>query len=184
MFLFCFTLETGSHCDKEVCTTMPGYRVDSFFFFFLVGLGFELSAWWAQYHLSHTSSPFCSGYFGDGVSRSICPGWSQTSILSVSASWVARITVMSQLIDFFFKVLFVCYFCIKILGLLSLHLFVFLFIFAVLNWTQGLLRAKQALYHLNHTPSPFFLIVNISMFSEFEFIFKEVSLSLSLSLFW
>jgi hypothetical protein len=25
--------------------------------------------------LSHTSSPFCSGYFGDGVSQIICQGW-------------------------------------------------------------------------------------------------------------
>jgi hypothetical protein len=41
-------------------------QANSFFFF-----------WWTQgfvlakqvlYHLSHTSSPFCCGYFGDGVS--------------------------------------------------------------------------------------------------------------------
>jgi hypothetical protein len=32
----------------------------------------------ALYHLSHTSSPFCSGYFGDLVSWTICPGWLQT----------------------------------------------------------------------------------------------------------
>jgi hypothetical protein len=25
--------------------------------------------------LSHASSPFCSGSFGDGVSWTICPGW-------------------------------------------------------------------------------------------------------------
>jgi hypothetical protein len=31
------------------------------------------------YCLSHTSSPFCSGYFGDGISRTICPGWTQNS---------------------------------------------------------------------------------------------------------
>jgi hypothetical protein len=38
--------------------------------FFTVGLVFELRAFTlakqALYHLSHTSSPFCSGYFGDG----------------------------------------------------------------------------------------------------------------------
>jgi hypothetical protein len=38
-------------------------------FFFLVGLEFELSAYTlakqVPYHLSHTSSPFYSGYFGD-----------------------------------------------------------------------------------------------------------------------
>jgi hypothetical protein len=30
------------------------------------------------YHLSHTSSPFCSSYFGDGVLWTICLGWPQT----------------------------------------------------------------------------------------------------------
>jgi hypothetical protein len=38
--------------------------------FFLLGLGFELRALvFAKqelYHMSHTSSPFSSGYFGDG----------------------------------------------------------------------------------------------------------------------
>jgi hypothetical protein len=34
------------------------------FCFFFTLLGFELRA---LYHLSHTSSPFCSGYLGDGV---------------------------------------------------------------------------------------------------------------------
>jgi hypothetical protein len=38
------------------------------FFFLLVGLGFELGSKQALYRLSHTSSPFCSGYFGDGLS--------------------------------------------------------------------------------------------------------------------
>jgi hypothetical protein len=41
--------------------------------------------------LSHTSSPFCCSYFRDGVSRNICPGWSQTMTLLTSASQVARI---------------------------------------------------------------------------------------------
>jgi hypothetical protein len=45
------------------------------------------------YCLSHTSSPFCSGYFGDGgVSHTICLGWLQTAILLISASQIARIT--------------------------------------------------------------------------------------------
>jgi hypothetical protein len=44
------------------------------------------------YCLSHTSSPFCSGYFGDGVLRTTCPGWHRTTILSISAFQVARIT--------------------------------------------------------------------------------------------
>jgi hypothetical protein len=37
--------------------------------------------------LSHFSSPFCSGDFGDGVSQwTICLGWPQTRILQISAS--------------------------------------------------------------------------------------------------
>jgi hypothetical protein len=46
--------------------------------------------------LIHTSSSFCSGYFGDVVSQSICPGWPQTTILPISISWVIRITGMSH----------------------------------------------------------------------------------------
>jgi hypothetical protein len=42
--------------------------------------------------LSHTSSPFCSRYLGDGVSQTICQSWSQTLILPISAYQVARIT--------------------------------------------------------------------------------------------
>jgi hypothetical protein len=43
--------------------------------FFLVGLGFELrtSHLQALYHLSHTSRPFCSGYFGDEVFKNVLP---------------------------------------------------------------------------------------------------------------
>jgi hypothetical protein len=51
------------------------------------------------YCLSHTFSPFCPGYFGDGVS-----GWPQTMILLISASQVARITGVSswRLTQYFF----------------------------------------------------------------------------------
>jgi hypothetical protein len=41
----------------------------SFFFFFQVGLKFELRALLEKkvlYHLRHSSSPFCSGCFGKG----------------------------------------------------------------------------------------------------------------------
>jgi hypothetical protein len=38
------------------------------------------------YHLSHTSSPFYSDYFGDGISWIICQSWLWTSVLSISAS--------------------------------------------------------------------------------------------------
>jgi hypothetical protein len=38
-----------------------------FFFLWGAGLGFEFRALGFAKHLSHTSSPFCCGYFGDGV---------------------------------------------------------------------------------------------------------------------
>jgi hypothetical protein len=48
------------------------------------------------YYLSHTSSPFCSSYFGNGgVSWTICPGWPRTVTLLISASQVAKIVGMS-----------------------------------------------------------------------------------------
>jgi hypothetical protein len=48
------------------------------------------------YHLSHTFSPFCSGYVEDGVLGTICLGWPQTTVLLISASQVARITGVSR----------------------------------------------------------------------------------------
>jgi hypothetical protein len=47
-----------------------------FFFFFLVGLGFELRALQLQSRrcLNHTSSPFCSGYFGGWSLQNFLPG--------------------------------------------------------------------------------------------------------------
>jgi hypothetical protein len=50
----------------------------------------------ALYHLSCTSSPFCSGYFGGGISETISLGWPQSVILPISASQVARITGTSH----------------------------------------------------------------------------------------
>jgi hypothetical protein len=49
-----------------------------------------------HYHLSHSALPFCVWYFQDRVSWTICPGWSQTLILLVSAFWVARTTGMGH----------------------------------------------------------------------------------------
>jgi hypothetical protein len=46
--------------------------------------------------LTHNSSPFCSGYFGDGVLQISCPGWPQTSILPISSSQIARIIGVSH----------------------------------------------------------------------------------------
>jgi hypothetical protein len=58
------------------------------YFYLLVGLGFELRA----SCLSHTSSPFWSACFGDGLFGTICLDCPQTAILPVSASQIARIT--------------------------------------------------------------------------------------------
>jgi hypothetical protein len=49
----------------------------------------------ALYSLNHTSSPFRSHYFGNGVLQTICLQWSQTIILLISASQVATITGVS-----------------------------------------------------------------------------------------
>jgi hypothetical protein len=40
----------------------------------------------ALYDLNHNSSPFCSDYFGDGITRTIRLGWPQTVIFVFSAS--------------------------------------------------------------------------------------------------
>jgi hypothetical protein len=47
---------------------------------------------------------FCDGFIWDRVSWTICPGlW--TTILLISASWVARITCVSQCPDWIFSFL-------------------------------------------------------------------------------
>jgi hypothetical protein len=61
------------------------------FFFFLVGLEFELRAFKAS-GLNHISNSFYCGYFGDGVSQTIYLGWPPTVILQILAFQVARIT--------------------------------------------------------------------------------------------
>jgi hypothetical protein len=38
----------------------------------------------------------CDGFFGDRVFQTICPGWLRTSVLWISASWIARITGVSH----------------------------------------------------------------------------------------
>jgi hypothetical protein len=47
------------------------------------------------YCLNHTSCPFCSSYFGSGVSRTIFEDWLQTAVLPISASQVAGIIGVS-----------------------------------------------------------------------------------------
>jgi hypothetical protein len=83
---------------KEWINLSPGSCTFSNDFFFM-GLEFELRVSHLQsrhFTLSHTSSSFCSGYFGDGVWWTICPDWPHMAILSVSASQIARITDMSH----------------------------------------------------------------------------------------
>jgi hypothetical protein len=53
------------------------FNLTIFFFFSL--------AKQALYHLSHISSPFCPGCFGDW---DVCQDWSRTTVLSISASQV------------------------------------------------------------------------------------------------
>jgi hypothetical protein len=50
----------------------------------------------ALYHLSHTSSPFCCGYFEDGVSGTILPRLASNSNPPISTYHVAKITGMSH----------------------------------------------------------------------------------------
>jgi hypothetical protein len=52
------------------------------FLFFFCGVGLEFCtqgfplAQQVLFHMSHCSTSLCSGYFGDGVSQSICSGLS------------------------------------------------------------------------------------------------------------
>jgi hypothetical protein len=63
-----------------------------FFFFFLRYWGLNIGPTpWATPPIL-----FCEGFFQDRVSQTICPGWLQTTILLISASWVARIRGVSR----------------------------------------------------------------------------------------
>jgi hypothetical protein len=55
-------------------------------------LGLKLRA----YTLNHSTSPFLWRAFRGRVSRTICPGWLWTTILLISASWVAKIIDVSH----------------------------------------------------------------------------------------
>jgi hypothetical protein len=59
---------------------------------FVCGIGI-----WTQNHsLSHSTSPFVWRVFSDRVSGTICLSWLQTSMLLISASWIARIIGVSH----------------------------------------------------------------------------------------
>jgi hypothetical protein len=52
------------------------------------------------YHLSHSTSLFfVMGFFQDRVLRTICLGWSRTSILLLSASWVVGLSHWRSLLS-------------------------------------------------------------------------------------
>jgi hypothetical protein len=99
----CNPLASASQVMIGCTTTTAGLK------FYLILLNFCVCVWLgfgftltkqalimqAPYHLSHTSSSFCCGYFGDGILQTISLGWTQTVILT-SASQVARITGVSH----------------------------------------------------------------------------------------
>jgi hypothetical protein len=61
--------------------------------------------------LSLTSSLFWSGYFGDGVSQTVCWGWPWSVILPIWTSQVARITGVSHWCPTFIQLLNMTLFC-------------------------------------------------------------------------
>jgi hypothetical protein len=78
---------------------------------------------------------FCEGFFWDKVPRTICLDWLQTTILLISASIVAGLqvwTMGTQLLSHFYFHL----------AVLQFELWSF---------------ARQGLYHLSHSSSPFLL---------------------------
>jgi hypothetical protein len=89
------TIGFGQECRSMVCgrkdiIIKTIYR-HFFYFNFFGGTGFELRT----SHLPSTlpleplCQPFsCSGYFWDRVLQTICLGWTQTTILLISAFWV------------------------------------------------------------------------------------------------
>jgi hypothetical protein len=94
--------------------------------------------------LSHSTNPFCEGYFWDRVSWAICPGWLRTMILLTSASWVVRIAGVSHQHP--------------ARGTLSSFSSIFKNFLGSGVWTQCLVLARQVLYHLSYKPSPLFFI--------------------------
>jgi hypothetical protein len=76
-------LSLPSSQDYRCESPCPGRHI-----VFLVILRLELRA----YTLSHSTRPFCEGFYWDKFSRTICPGWLWTEILLISASWLAGIT--------------------------------------------------------------------------------------------
>jgi hypothetical protein len=83
------------------CNVWETNFVDSLFWFFLrISMLIHLYFW--QYLCLNSGphattwatppAPSCDGIFQDMASQAICPGWLWTTVLLISASWVARIT--------------------------------------------------------------------------------------------
>jgi hypothetical protein len=82
-------------------TTWPKWSLGRIFFFFSMGLGFELRISRLQSRLSTTWATLLQVYFAlvileMGILWTICPGWPQIVIFPISASQVARITGISH----------------------------------------------------------------------------------------
>jgi hypothetical protein len=78
----------GGFRSLEVCPSRGFWNLVSSFFFFWWDWGLNSGFEFAKQvlcHVSHTSSPFCSGYFGNVISLTVCPGWPWTWILLISA---------------------------------------------------------------------------------------------------
>jgi hypothetical protein len=79
--------------DGKTRTTWA-WRSSFFFFFFLSSTG----VWTQDLHLEPLHQPFYCDFFffWDRISQTICPGWLWTTVLLISASWIATITGVSQ----------------------------------------------------------------------------------------
>jgi hypothetical protein len=99
------TVKTTSQAWPQIIMHPRTKTAQQFSSFFLLcvwwwelELGFELRGSHLQNRLPLTwaKPPFCSGYFGDGISHTICLSWPPTSILPISAYQAAKIIGMSH----------------------------------------------------------------------------------------
>jgi hypothetical protein len=89
--------------------------------------------------------------FWNGVSWNICPGWPWTVILPIAVSQVARITGVNHWLLAGVKscVFLLPNLCIKRVYRMYMYSLFFIYVFG----TQGLVLARQVLYHLSHSTS-------------------------------
>jgi hypothetical protein len=86
------------------------------------------------YHLSRTSNPFCSGYFEDGISWTICLGWPWTA--QSTQSQLPKLVLQAwatsaQLSDLFLNINEYLYFtkCVCEQGHFKIHFANYLYVF-------------------------------------------------------